>query len=473
MSESESPTGWKLWEAEIRPRREKGMGHAAIAAELGLDPGYVADLDRSWSTPHAVATGPELFRDLKDAMAQHYFLEQPWHYVIAALFVMQAYVASVLPVVFYLFIGGSFGSGKTNFLSLIRLLTDGLFFENVSVAALARTMTHGRTVCMDEIDVDRGKDFNEIRDAFLRQGYKADAAPYVRWDASKKAKEEIPVYGPRCAAYRGALEDALQSRGFALPSVKPEGPEGFAYVLRNFWPDLGDLPVRLKMWGEDARAAFPPKRLQEIASSESFREKITGAVEQLGANRDSELGSIAMLIAEMAGVDVLGEIREANKLRDVAMFAASDSDLDELHGAVLDVAGPIQDGILDKAPHVPVRQAPIRKKFNERRKASGERPISNRAFARLRREAGVKDEWIVHGKTGGLVWNLPLPYLRYLRTSDSLPMEGSEVTEVTEVGRAERVYDEDIGPIHPDRRKDAALRKAQAEATRDEPEDSP
>jgi hypothetical protein len=467
MAEPE-PVGVTQWFKIVKPALDAGKSPADIARETGLDPGYIEDLVQTWTQPQATKTGPALFRDVKDAIAFHYYLEQPWHYVIATLFVMQSWVAAVLPSVFYLFIGGSFGSGKTNFLNLIRHLTDGLFFENVSVAALARTMTHGKTVCLDEIDVDRGKDFNEIRDAFLRQGYKADAAPYVRWDASKKAKEEIPIYGPRCAAYRAALEDALQSRGFMLPSAKPDGADGYEYVGRNLWLDLGDVPARLEMWGEDARAAFPEEKLREIWGSEAFRTKIAVAVEHLGANRDSELGTIAMLVAEMAGVDILEELKAANKLRDVATFVASDSDLEELRDALLSVAGPIQTGILDEAPDVPVRQVDVKRRFNAQRKAGGERPLSDKAFARLRRELEVKDDWIVHGsRTGGLVWRLPLPWLSSLSRLSSLHMEKTEATEATEptVGQ---VYNENEGPHHPDSRKDAALQRSRNEAMRED-----
>src|SRR5205823_8763679 len=136
----------------------------AIAAELGLEAGYVADLDRSWSTPLATASGPELFRDVMGAIRAHYHMEQSWHYVVTTLFVFQAWVTSSLPVVFYLPIAGTRGTGKSNFLSLTAALTNALQFENVSVAAMARMMQRGRTVTMDEIDKAMGKEQGEIRD---------------------------------------------------------------------------------------------------------------------------------------------------------------------------------------------------------------------------------------------------------------------------------------------------------------------
>ena len=411
--------------------------------------------------------GQRLFRDVLDAIRMHYYMEQPWHYVVTALFVFQAWVTESLPVVFYLPVAGTKGTGKTNFLSLIAALTDALRFENVSIPAMARTMRSGRTVTMDELDKAMGKEQADVRDALLRAGYKATAPPYVRWDAAKKGPDEISVFGPRAFGYRGTLEDALQDRGFPIPSVKPVGENGYDFVLKNFWPELGNLPLRLKRWGEEARRAFPPGKLKEIAYSETFRDKVRAAVLKIGANRDSELVTIALLVAEMASVDVIEALKEASKLREIESFAAADTDLDDLREALLEVAGPRQAGLIDSSASVRLKQAPIRKRFDANRKARGASRLGDSGFATLRREV-IPEAWL--GSHGNAVyWNVPVSFLSTLANQanqanlDSIGSAG----ESGEPGYP-RVYDEDIGPTHPDPRKDAALRRAQDVATRED-----
>ncbi len=67
-----------------------------------------------------------------------------------------------LPAVFYLFFGGRFGTGKTNILRLIADSHRRTLLENVSVAALARTITERRVVCIDEFDVSRGRTWMKL-----------------------------------------------------------------------------------------------------------------------------------------------------------------------------------------------------------------------------------------------------------------------------------------------------------------------
>src|SRR5438477_9859952 len=137
-------------------------------------------------------------------------MEEQSHYTIAALFILLSRVALSLPAVFYLFFGGAKGSGKTNALGLIARLTNALSFENVSIAALARSMEKGRTVCIDEYDVSRGREVDEPRDALVRQGYKRDAAPFVRWAAIRKKKEEIPLFWPKAITFRTVLVESVR-----------------------------------------------------------------------------------------------------------------------------------------------------------------------------------------------------------------------------------------------------------------------
>src|SRR5579864_6171088 len=104
---------------------------------------------------------------------------------------MQAWAAraEALPAVFYLYFGGAFSTGKSNVLSLVAALTDGLMLENVSPPALARVIEKGRTILLDEIDVERGEELDDVMSALLRSGYRRNGPPYVRWNAKDKKPE--------------------------------------------------------------------------------------------------------------------------------------------------------------------------------------------------------------------------------------------------------------------------------------------
>ncbi len=62
MAESfPEPLGAKLWLREIAPRLEAGKKEDAIAAELGVDVGYIREMKSVWTTPHATENGPSVF----------------------------------------------------------------------------------------------------------------------------------------------------------------------------------------------------------------------------------------------------------------------------------------------------------------------------------------------------------------------------------------------------------------------------
>jgi hypothetical protein len=368
------------------------------------------------------APGSKLFAEVKDAIAEHYYLAKPTDYVLASLWVLQAHVTLSLPVVFYLGIGGPIETGKTNFLNLIGDLAKAVKFENVSVAALARKMTNGRAVCIDEITVDRGKEYNEVRDALLRQGYKSNAAPYTRWDPVKRVAEEVPIFGAKAFGYVGSLEPALQSRTYPIASVKPSpGRESFRYVPRNWWPNLGDLPDRLEAWGKQVREMYPPKRLEEIAYSKPWQDKVEATTKEIGANRESELAGTALLVAEIAVVDVIDALKEANKLREIETFSGSDSDRDDLAFALETVAAPLfqarhatADAVRVTADAVRVKQSVVFKEFNANRRLNGERTVGAPYFARLRQELGIQESWLGQHE-GAVYWNIPSSFLAGLR----------------------------------------------------------
>ncbi len=376
-----------------------------------------------------------IWGDVLEVLRKHFYLGESWQYIVTALFVFQAHAAPVMPGVFYLFLGGRYGQGKTTLLNLLSKLTGGLLLENASIAALARTMGEAQTLCLDEIDVPRGREYDEIRDALLRQGYRADAAPYVRWDVTTKAPEFIPIFGPKAATFRGTLEDALQSRGFILPTVKPTGEEGFDLVLANLRPQLQNLPERLQAWGEDTQQQYTPDELLRTAYTGQFRADVRAAVQEIGANRESELAVYALLVAEMVGVDVVEELSKASELAQTLVGAASSNLLEEFRDVLLNLVGPIQPKLAEKAPDYRIFQKDVKDELNRRLKERGERPLGDTAFARLRQEARIEDTWI-RRPGNRVLWILPeayvgLPNLANMTNLNEEP--GQRVGEVSQV----------------------------------------
>jgi len=366
--------------------------------------------------------GRELFPILKTTITNHFYFEENWHPVIVTLFAFEAKCALLLPVVFYLYFGGSMGSGKTNLLDLLRLLVRGVTCENVSMRALAEAMRTAPAVLMDEIDVQRGKEITEVRNSMMRQGYKKTAAPYRRYDVATQSVVDIPIYGPKAGTFRGVLkDDALLDRGFTIPTMKAIEKfkeHSFDYVLRNFWPEFGNLPDGLDEWGRLASSAFTEARLKELAWSREFREKVKKATIEMGANRESELVSIALLVAEMAGVDIINELHQACDMK--AKTAESNADILEV---LTDVVVELCNNYLrmnDNCDKIRLRQTDIKRAVNIKREMDGEHnPISDLTLKVLRDEVGVKRSWLT--KSGNaMFWNLPRDFVKELATQANL-----------------------------------------------------
>jgi hypothetical protein len=417
------------WEQMMRDAGRQDTWEAALLSEA---------LTLILLGPHpAEGAGPEsgksLFREVREVIEEHARLESPWASAIVALFVMQAYVAPILPCVSYLMIGGRFGHGKTKLLRLVMRLTGGMAFENVSVAALARSLKSGSTVGIDEYDVIRERDVQEIRDALVRQGYQADAAPYTRYNAAKQHVESFPVYGPKVLTFRGGVEDALQSRGYVVAMGDVEGEDGYRYVLRNMFPRDRGLSIRLKTWGEGMLGQWTPDGVRDMMQN-GLSEDVRRAVQVLGANRDSELATVACAVARIVGVDLGEELRRASEARSIAIAASSDADVELCREIVLELAkGTVQAAIDESYNTVSIRQKDIRKAFDETRRSRGDRRLSDAAFAAIRRELGVKDAWLT--RPGNLItWSLPTPWLTWLTRLTSTPY-GEQVSHVSQVSQ--------------------------------------
>jgi hypothetical protein len=371
------------------------------------------------------ASGRTLFREVHAVLRRYYYMSEDWHYIVATLFVFQAHVAPTLRRVFGLFIPGNMSTGKTEFEGRMATLTNGVLLQDFSVAYLGRALSFGKTAIFDEFDIPRNPEQEASGRALIRSSYKADAPKYRRMDSHGAKPVEFDVFGPRMVAYRGKLDDALQSRGFVIPTVRPKGEEGFDLVLLNMWPELGDLPNRLEAWGKAAMAVYTAVRQREIAFSPEFRARVRASVEELGANRESELVATATIVAEMVGVNVIAELRAANEVRKSAIADAEGSDLPALADAIAEVVGVRAKKLDDAFARIRVRQKSVKDALNKHRKELGERPISDRDFAEMRRKIGVEDAWLSTFSGHALAWSLPDTFLARLAAEYPGDQDGS------------------------------------------------
>ncbi len=345
-----------------------------------------------------VGDGAVLFAKLVERIRAHYYFEEEWHYTITALYIFQCWAAraGALPAFFYLYYGGQFGSGKSNILYLLSSLTDSLLVENISTSALARSIEAGRPVCQDEIDVSRGTELDDIMAALWRSGYRRNGPPYIRWDAKNKQREVVPIYSPKAATFRSVLDPALQSRGFTVPTAKPLGKDGYRLVLANLWSRTSDLVAQLRAWGRAGAKEWPDARLEALARTPEFQSEVESVVGEIGANRTSELFTIALLVAHMVPVEVATSLSSAGALREVAVGEDQAEALEELREAVVATIESTVSSSLDGQAVYRVVQRAVRDAVNGKHKERGDRPLTTARLALLRRELGVKDSWLVN-----------------------------------------------------------------------------
>jgi len=403
----------KFYMEKILPLIAEGLSNKEICEKLNLDMTQLAAFVKDWIQPFCQKDGPALFAEVVETIGRHVHFEDESSKRLIALFVMQAHVALALPGVFYIAVPGAKGCGKTNLLAIVRTLTNGRMFENTSIAALARSMRYGMTVCIDEYDIDREKELNEVRDALVRQGYKADGSKYIRWDPVRNHPDEISVFGPKIVAYSGKINPALLDRSYVVPMEKYVGDDGYEFTRLGIWPELSDLTDRLIKWGVRAMTAYPKTALADMGKTPAFQEAVKRTTTSFGATRGSELATYATLVSVMADIDVAKDIETADEKRLVE--DGSIDDQAEVRTALLEVlTGSDQQQSLASITEIRIPQKKVKDLINEWRRTRFEKPISDARFKALRRDIGIREAW-VRNVSNRLIWAIPTAFLLTLR----------------------------------------------------------
>lgn len=364
--------------------------------------------------------GEALYDEIRSKVKEHFWFKEEWHYDLVCLWVLECPIARALPSVFYLPIGGNIGTAKTTLQRFLCKLVRGLFFGNASIAVLARAMTPFQPVVIDEYDVNRGEEYNAVRDALLRDGY-TKGATYDRWDVKANRVDRMQVFSAKAFGYTGALDGALVSRGYPLPMVEgPQGRDGLNLVIANNFQALGDLSNRLRLWGARVLKEWPESKVEQLMRSDAFKDKVEKKVLSPGANRATQLGVDVVAVAELAGIDLGDILMRAQVLRDIETFAASDEDQDRLAVAVLRAVNEVRVELPYDRRHARVKQSDVRLLFDQARRPSYPRPVTAAQFARLREAIGIDRTMLgTHGRA--TYFNLSKETLQelYERVKDS------------------------------------------------------
>ena len=102
-----------------------------------------------------------------------------------------------------------------------------------------------------------------------------------------------------------------------VPTAKPIGEAHYSLVLANLWPKTGELVPRLRGWSARVGKDWSPDALEALARTTEFQSRVRAVAGELGANRESELLTIALLVAQMVPVDVVNSLSSARELRAV------------------------------------------------------------------------------------------------------------------------------------------------------------
>jgi hypothetical protein len=381
----------------------------------------------------AQAHGRRLFTELLTALHEHVHFPEVWEYELAALYVFECHLADLLPAFFYALIDGTKGAGKTTLLDHLSRLTDSLRLQSFTLATLSRSMTKFRSVSIDEFDItEKNAEMGSATGALVRQGYKRDAAP--RRVCAPKSNEVLvfEIAGPKALTFRYDLDDALKDRGFRFPMA---AGSDFRLVVLGMAPEFGDLPDRLKTWAAEVRQSWTFERVCRRIKESSFEVAVRGVLGPTGATRGAELMTTALIVSEVAGVDIRVSLRQANGAREREI--AISYGVEELMAALRALASRAGPG-LNESECVVVAQTAVRAEIDKARKERRAFPIASGEFARLRKDALIQDEWRIkiHGYPH---WKIPKEFLSERTEAPSPESPNSPERQDERVSRVSQV----------------------------------
>lgn len=419
---------------------------------------------KSEDEPLCRTLGPPLFQDVKTWFQSMFYFEEPKDATLVTLFIFQTRCYRMLPTVFYSFIKGPPGSGKTCLLNAMAMLGRGVLLGNISVPAMARELGRGREIklesnvrvaksnmsvlyhlgCFDEYDAKGNKDKHDAMDEMLRHGYRWDGPAYVRWDMENNRSKAWDLYMPKAAAATRSLDPALASRGFPIGAVPYDGPDGYPILLHNRYPKkVAELNVGLDSWGDSVNKTFDMEQIEALETSDEHTKHVEAISGGLGLNRKNEHALTCATISHLAGISIDEELKHGIERLPLANEEYED-EIEEIYQAIIAVAE--QQGPIKSAESITIKQSAVKRFINKKRDENHIKPLSSPSFAEFYRAAGIHDSWI-RPRHGCNYWVIPMSRVQVIKGLLNLPnlpnlpdLLGQQNLKVDQVDQVESLH---------------------------------
>jgi hypothetical protein len=406
--------------------------------------------------------GPDLFQKVKDWLADHWIFDEPLDRSIVALFIFQTRCYRLLPSVFYLFVMGKAGSGKSKLLITLSRLGRGLNLGDITAASMARELGRGREAradahqrvgrstfpvqyhcaTVDELD-KLGKDQRAECEGILRNGYTWDGAMFTRCVGEKMTVKQWDIYMPKAMAGTSDMELALGTRGFRISAADKEGDDAYNIMLNNRWVHGADeLVAELDQFANALNKSYSWEDIEAMERSDQHKDLVKKVMGNLGATRNSEHIATCVTISQLIGVDITEELKHG--LETILLSSEEfEEEVAEINAAIDALTKDVKTGKM-----VTIKQSAIKAKINEARTLAGQRTIGNTRFKEAYRQAGIRDS-MIRSRHNCNYWVLPIEKIALIRTLANLPnlpnlddelgQQTLEVSKVSKVSMTEQV----------------------------------
>lgn len=339
-------------------------------------------------SPFAVASPPENEdgaeiangQGAREALSHHVRYSQPWQYDLMLLWAVQSYLRAVLPdeCCVNLAFSGPKSSGKTKATQIAVRLAEGEMLGGGTLAAMIRTFDKAGVVGIDELDSNLKR--LEDLEGILRVGTSLNAVYKICIPTKGGGQKpvDLQVGGPKVFNYRSDIEDALKSRCYVIEM--PKQNEARLVVNNLFLANpTGRVTAWLKRICAEKLKAWTKAKVETHMKDEAFIARLKMLPAALARNR--ETAAIFLMIADILGWDVDAEMKKAVEVQ--ADEETSNEDVKEILATIYgEKAEPAGSDL-----ELPLRD--VLAWVNERRKPV--HPLSDKAFARIRRECGFQD----------------------------------------------------------------------------------
>ena len=330
------------------------------------------------SKPGSVASR----EDARSLLGQHVTFSEEWHYDILLTWAAQGYLRRVLPdecCANLAFVGPK-SSGKTTATQVAVLLAGGEMLASGTLAAMIRTFETAGVVGIDELDSNLKKEEN--LEGILRVGNKWSAVYKICMPGPGGTQRavDLKIGGPKVFNYRSEIEDALRTRTYVVEMPRQDDS---GQVVRNLFLDSAIRPVGdwLRKTCESNVSGWTQASVKDHILSPEFVSRVRSLPGSLARHRQT--AAVLLAVDDILGWNLDEEIRGASEAQ-----AEGEGTNELLRDALVDLytgrAEPLGSDI--EVPLVEALQF-----VNLRLKEATASALSDKAFARARREFGFQD----------------------------------------------------------------------------------